>query len=352
VPGDPLWNLLSAGLHLSGSHGATSFPDVKGHSFTRTGNVTISTAQNRFAGGEGSAYFPGGASDRIVASASPDFSFTGTSLSISASIYPLAMPPGPGDNHCRLVLIGINSSSTAFCLDINTAGAFGVYVPLSGRNNLFTPNGVLTLNAWQDLEVSVFNRTCLLFLNGNLLASMANLDMPVAGNNPVKIGGDQSGYPSVDTPFTGYVSNLRILCKAGRHGSSYAPDTQPFPEGLELPQAVRARDPQPGIRSPAPAWKAVRSPAGSLLFDAEHGGRGRIVGTVKAKGETNYPVARRVRLLRKRDGALARETWSDAAGNYVFDHIRHDVVYILMSHDHTGLYNAVIDDAITPDLIP
>lgn len=350
MPGDPLWNLLSAGLHLSGSHGATSFPDVKGHSFTRTGNVTISTAQNRFAGGEGSAYFPGGASDRIVASASPDFSFTGLSLSISVSIYPLALPAA--GTQCRLILLGVNASATAFCLAVDSYGAFGVYVPLSGRNNLFTPAGVLTLNSWLDLEVSVFNRTCLLFHNGILLASLANLDLPSAGNNPVKIGGDQSGYPSVDAPFTGYMSDLRILCTAGRHGSSYAPDTQPFPEGLELPQAVRARDPQPGIRSPTPAWKAVRSPAGSLLFDAEHGGRGRIVGTVKAKGMPDYPVARRVRLLRKRDGALARETWSDAAGNYVFDHIRHDVVYILMSHDHTGLYNAVIDDAITPDLIP
>ncbi len=348
MPGDPLWNLLSAGLHLAGSHGATSFPDVKGHAFTRTGNVVISTAQNRFAGGEGSAYFPGGASDRIVASASPDFSFNALSLSISVSIYPLALPA----TQCRLILLGANGSSTAFCLAFDSIGAFGAYVPLVGRNNLFTAGGVITLNAWQDLEVSVFNRTVLLFRNGLLLASMANLDMPSAGNNAVKLGGDQSGYPSVDSPFYGYMSELRILCTAGRHGSSYAPDTQPFPEGLELPQAVRARDPQPGIRSPAPAWKAVRSPAGSLLFDAEHGGRGRIVGTVKAKGTPDYPLSRRVRLLRKRDGALARETWSDAAGNYVFDHLRHDVTYILMSHDHTGLYNAVIDDAITPDLIP
>ncbi len=350
MPGDPLWNLLSAGLHLAGSHGATSFPDVKGHAFTRTGAVAISTAQNRFAGGEGSAYFPGGASDRIVASASPDFSFTGLSLSISVSIYPLALPAA--GTQCRLILLGTNGNSTALAFGFDQYGTVFAYVPVTGKNYLYSPGGEVTLNAWQDLEVSVFNRTCLLFRNGILLASLANLDLPSAGNNPVKIGGDQSGYPTVDASFNGYLSNLRILCTAGRHGSSYAPDTQPFPEGLELPQAVRARDPQPGIRSPAPAWKAVRSPAGSLLFDAEHGGRGRIVGTVKAKGTPDYPLSRRVRLLRKRDGALARETWSDAAGNYVFDHIRHDVTYILMSHDHTGLYNAVIDDAITPDLIP
>ncbi len=350
MPGDYYWNTLSAGLHLSGSNGATSFPDVKGHSFTRTGSVVISTAQNRFAS-EGAAYFPGGASDRIVASASPDFSFNALSLSISVSIYPLALPPGPGDNHCRLILIGSNGSANALCLDINTAGAFGVYVPLTGKNNLFTFDGVITLNAWQDLEVSVFNRTALLFRNGLLLASMDNLDMPSTGNNAVKLGGDQAGNPVVDVPFYGYMSEVRIMCNAGRNGGAYLPATQPFPEGLAL-HAVRAADPQPGIRSPVPAWKAVRSPPGSLLLDAEYGGRGRIVGTIKNKGTPNYPVSRRVRLLRKRDGMLARETWSDAAGNYVFDRIRHDIPYVLISHDHTGLYNGVIDDAIFPDLIP
>jgi len=347
VPGDPYWNTLSAGLHLSGSNGATSFPDVKGHSFTRTGSVVISTAQNRFAS-EGAAYFPGGANDRIVASASPDFSFNALSLSISVSIYPLALPA----TQCRLILLGANGSSTAFCMALDSIGAFGAYVPLGGKNNLFTAGGVITLNAWQDLEVAVFDRTVLLFRNGLLLASMANLDMPSAGNNAVKLGGDQSGFPSVDSPFYGYMSELRIMCNAGRHGGAYPQISGPFEEGLAALHAVRAADPQPGIRSPVPAWKAVRSPAGSLLFDAEHGGRGRIVGTVKNKGTPDYPVSRRVRLLRKRDGVLARETWSDAAGNYVFDHLRHDLTYVVMSHDHTGLYNAVIDDAITPDLIP
>lgn len=349
MPGDYQWNLLTAGLHLAGSHGAISFPDVKGHSFTRTGSVAISTAQNRFAS-EGSAYFPGGASDRIVASSSPDFSFTGSSLSILVSIYPLALPAA--GNQCRLILIGVNSSATGFCLVIDSYGALGAYVPLGGRNSLFTPAGVLTLNAWQDLEVSVFNQTCLLFRNGILLASMANLDMPTAGNNPVKIGGDQSGYPTVDAPFNGYLSEFRLMCTAARHGGSYPQVSAPFPEGLEPPHAVLPAGTRPWTRQTLPAWRAVRSPAPDRLLDAEHGGRGRIVGTVKAKGTPDYPVSRRVRLLRKRDGVLARETWSDAAGNYVFDKIRHDVTYILMAHDHTGLYNAVIDDAITPDLIP
>ena len=107
----------------------------------------------------------------------------------------------------------------------------------------------------------------------------------------------------------------------------------------------------PLVQPALPAWKSVRQSPPALLLDAEHGGRGRIVGTVRATGTPNYPVARRVRLLRQRDGALARETWSGPDGNYVFDHIRHDLPYVLMSHDHTGLYNAVIADSVIPELI-
>lgn len=348
--GDPLWPLLKAGLHLSGSHGSTSFPDVKGHAFTRTGNVVISTAQSRFAS-EGSAYFPGGASDRLICAASADFLFTGAaSLSIAFSLYLLAYP-AIGD-HCRLINLGTNSSAQSFCFVVDGYHNCGAYIPIGGKNFLFSGGGEVALNTWQDFEVSVFNGNARIFKNGLIIAERTALDMPTGGtSNLVRIGGDQSGFPSVDVPLYGYLSELRIMCKSGRHDSAYVPNSGPFEEGFSL-DYVRAAPVVPLVQPALPPWKAVRSPAGSLLFDAEHGGRGRIVGTIKNKGTLNYPVSRRVRLLRKRDGLLARETWSDAAGNYVFDRIRHDIPYVLISHDHTGLYNGVIDDAIFPDLIP
>ncbi len=91
---------------------------------------------------------------------------------------------------------------------------------------------------------------------------------------------------------------------------------------------------------------------GALLVDVENGGDGRIVGTTKNIGTPDYPVSRRVRLLRKRDGQLVREGWSDAAGNYTFDHIRRDVEYVVLGHDHTGVYNAEVADSLLPDQMP
>ena len=83
------------------------------------------------------------------------------------------------------------------------------------------------------------------------------------------------------------------------------------------------------------------------LIDVYHGGTGTITGTVKDKGTPDAPVIRRVRLHRKVDGMLVRETWSAADGSYSFPYMAAQLYYVV-SHDHTGNFNAVIKDSITP----
>lgn len=348
MPGNLYWKDLSVGLHLAGANGATSFPDVKGHTFTRTGNVVISTAQSRFAG-EGSAYFPGGASDLLKCSAHADFGNATNSLSIAWSMYPLALPAA--GTSCRLIMIGTNGSTGTFTLHINEFGNLGGYIAASGYNSLFGVNGVVELNKWQDFEFSVFNRTAFLLKDRMLLASMSGLDMP-GGNFPkrIQIGGDDSGFASVDARYYGYLSEVQIQVYAGRLPSATAP-SGPFLETLELGLARAGTPPLALIRQTPPAHRILRQSTPALLLDTDNGGRGRVIGTTKNVGTPNYPVARRVRLLRKRDGGLAREVWSDAAGNYQFNNVRHDVDYVVMAHDHTGLYNAVVADTVTPELM-
>lgn len=104
--------------------------------------------------------------------------------------------------------------------------------------------------------------------------------------------------------------------------------------------------------------KAVGLPMQSLSFksvivqpslkDFVHGGAGSISGTVKDPGSpSDIPEHRRVRLHRKIDGMLIRETWSAADGTYSFPHIAVQSYYVT-SFDHTGDYNAVIKDSIVP----
>jgi len=343
---DPYWGWLSAGLHLAGSNGSTSFPDIKGNAFTRTGGVAISTAQSRFAG-EGACYFPGGSSDRLVCAETPNFSMSTGSLSLAFSIRPDLLP----SETVRLFMIGDDASSSSLTVEISSSGALGLGIPKGGLQWIAKAACVVA-GVWQDFEISVFGGVGFLFKDGLLLQTQNNMSMPVfGGSKRMLIGSDDAGISGFSGRYKGYLSDVRFMASVGRHAYDFTPAAVPFPDSLEL-RAGNASWPTPLLASTPLAWKAVFPSGPGLLLDTEHGGRGFRVGTTYNVGTPNYPVSRRVRLLRKRDGVLARETWSDIAGNYAFHKIRHDVEYVVLGHDHTGLYNAVVADTVTPELMP
>ena len=74
-------------------------------------------------------------------------------------------------------------------------------------------------------------------------------------------------------------------------------------------------------------------------------GSGTISGTVTIE---NIPGSRRVRLYRKHDGMLIRETWSAANGAYSFTNIDPAWEYFVVAHDHLRVYNGVIQDMLVP----
>jgi hypothetical protein len=301
MPGNLYLQHLSAGLHLAGAHGATSFPDVKGHTFYRTGAVAISTAQSRFAG-EGSAYFPGGVNDLIKCDAHADFGSSGSSLAISFSMRPLAYPVG---QDVRLIMIGTNGNAGSFFVAITPSGSVYFGIAASGTSSTGSAAGAVALNAWNDVIFTVTGGYGQLFVNRALIGGQASQSMPSAGGSKrVQIGGDNSGFWSVDGRFYGYLSEVEIQLAGARMPPVVAP-TAPFLDYLGIGVAAAVPAPVPVIRLPVPAHRILRQGTPGLLLDTEHGGRGQIVGTTHNVGAPNYPVSRRVRLLRKRDGVLA-----------------------------------------------
>ncbi len=108
-------------------------------------------------------------------------------------------------------------------------------------------------------------------------------------------------------------------------------------------------DPLPG----APSVRLQPRPLCRTRDLSETGGSGRIAGSVKVDSNPDYPVWRRVRLFDQRDNRLVAETWSDpVTGAYSFDYINPDRLYVVVSYDHTGVYNAEILDALAPELMP
>ena len=75
------------------------------------------------------------------------------------------------------------------------------------------------------------------------------------------------------------------------------------------------------------------------------GGAGTIQGTVTIE---NIPGARQVRLFDKRTGLVIGETWSSVTGHYEFNNIDPTREYFVVAHDHHRVYNAVVQDMLTP----
>mgnify|MGYP000862448990 CR=1 FL=1 len=348
MPGNLYLPCLSAGLHLSGADGATSFPDLKGHSFYRTGAVAISTAQSRFAG-EGSAYFPGGVDDLIKCDQHADFGDSGASMAISFSMFPTRLPPS--GQEIRLIMVGANDSYGTFFVGLTSSGGVCFGIAAGGTNATGNWSNAFVLNQWNDVLFTMFDGRAMISVNRVLVAWQDGQYVPSAGiPKRVQIGGDNSGDSSVDHRFQGYLADLEIQLRHGRQPPAMPP-TVPFADTLGIGIADARHGPIAALRVARPDIRILPSALSTLALDVEHGGRGRVAGTTKNVGAPDYPVSRRVRLLRKRDGLLARECWSDAGGNYLFDKVRHDREYVVMAHDHTGLYNAVVADTVTPELI-
>lgn len=166
-----------------------------------------------------------------------------------------------------------------------------------------------------------------------------------------------SGLPGSVFAAIGYVSSSSGGLATANFGDS--PFSQRIPEGF----AAYGNPALVGVPIPAFTCAAaiplvqlgsppitLRTPTTvTLLHDMNFGGPGTITGTVKEAGTPDAPVVRRVRLHRKIDGLLVRETWSAADGSYRFDRILIQPYYVV-SFDHLGNFNAVIKDSIVPEV--
>lgn len=113
-------------------------------------------------------------------------------------------------------------------------------------------------------------------------------------------------------------------------------DKLTLPTALRMPVNVRGYAPRPAKFD--------------MGFDR---GPFRITGTVKTKGTPHTPVRRRVALVEERAGRAIAQTWSDpTTGRYEFNNITDAHRYTVLAFDHTGLFDAVLADNISPERMP
>lgn len=220
-PPDPQFNYVTMLLHGDGTNGAqnNTFVDSSGNSLTCTRNGD--PAQGSFSpyGSNWSNYFAGGD--------------TRIQLANTANL-----DLGSGDFCFEFWFNGSKAYSTYSAAYAHIAGkgsgnGGGTYALAAYNSKLYfsgiTLTGTTTLQVgvWYHAAITRSGTTVRLFLNGVQEATTTSSTNLTSTAN-FGIGDRQSGDPSAQYPFTGYVSNLRIVKGSAVYTSDFTPSTTPL----------------------------------------------------------------------------------------------------------------------------
>lgn len=184
------------------------------------------------------------------------------------------------------------------------------------------------------------------YYNGNWLGGERTADF-AAAILPSSVG---SGWPS------SWGWNAGVSCIGMFSGACTLADIQLIEstaraefEGPDVSSYSAPLDPNRSINNPLALLPGqhpkVSAPLKAGWKNIYQGGSGTIQGTVTIE---NIPGARQVRLFDKRSGLLIAETWSTPTGHYEFNNVDAGKEYFVVAHDHLRVYNAVVQDMLTP----
>lgn len=204
-------------LHLDGANNSTTFTDVRGATITGVGSPHISTANFKYGG---SSLQLDGTSSYLVTPVSAAYGLGTGDFTIEGSF--------------NATDLGRNSQCF---LDTRSAGASTQVKPtifVQSNQILFYSNGVqraaasVSANTWYTVAWSRVSGTSYFFLNGTLIASVADT-FDYGSSNDILIGqvGDSRTSPYY---FGGYIDEVRVTKGLGRYTASYTVATSEFPD--------------------------------------------------------------------------------------------------------------------------
>lgn len=254
-------------------------------------------------------------------------------------------------------LVSINTDSSAYAqarIAANAAGNFHGLVENSVGGSWVTGSaaGSYTPGTWVHLAFVRSGNTVTLYVNG---VSVLTYTVSTVFNRRGVCTVGTTLMPGQEQYLDGEVYDVRFVKGVAVYSGNFTPPSAPI-EGASPPPAlpspprlylVRTRlGKMDGTTYPQNQRKARR--IGSkvpFFFYKDNAGNGVISGVVTIE---NIPGSRKVRLYRKQDGMLIRETWSAANGAYSFTNIDPAWEYFVVAHDHLRVYNGVIQDMLVP----
>ncbi len=297
--GDPLYTTYGKLLlRANGTNGSTTFTDESpaARTLTAVGGAQISTAWATYGG---SALALAGSTDAVSAASSSDFS--------------MAAPSSQFVVDFRVRLTSISTGTPwLFNFEIDSSNYWGMY-----------------LN------------------NGLLMISSVSGGVETHYNTGVTLGANTDYHIEIDKG-PGSFGALSVYVN-GTHAI--------LPQGDRILSGVLSGAFGPVMPSPAASAYGLTVDGTPVLSSAAKGlvinlqsaqffGTGTISGVVNVIS-TAAPY-RKVRVYDKASGVFARETTSDASGNYAFTNLDKTRAYYVTAFDNVGGYNATIEDWVTP----
>lgn len=201
-------------LHLQGTSGSTSFPDVAGGTvWTANGSAAISTAQGKF----------GGSSLSVTGSGSSYISTPNTNLYTFSGDFTVECWMYPSGTQGANATVTQGASSGAFQIGYDGSTQFGSASALVAWDVQSTT--LPTVNAWNHVAISRSGSTLRAFIGGTLTASATRTGGYSGGTGSAeRIGQNNTG---TAFPFAGYVQEYRVS-NIARYTSNFTPSSTPF----------------------------------------------------------------------------------------------------------------------------
>jgi hypothetical protein len=219
---DPNFANVVALLHMDGTDASTTFTDVKGKTFTASGNAQLDTAQSKF--GVSSGLFDG-TGDFVSSADNADFEFGSGDFTIEL----FARFNATSGN---ATLIGkLDSAATDYMsFGIVRSSTNLVFYASSSGGGFEIANGVtfatgLTTGVWYHIAVNRTGTAWRGYIDGvgtSLATSSASI---VNSSFSLRLGG-----PSDNAAYNGWLDEVRLTKGVGRYPANFTPPSAAFPD--------------------------------------------------------------------------------------------------------------------------
>ncbi len=208
---DPFWDMVSLYIKGNGVPGSAAIVDEKGHTFTKTGSILLSSDTSIYPGGT-SVQFNG--AQRLIAAAAAEFAMGTGDYTIEAWIN----QTGRAGNTNWMALN--NGSDNGIILQISGGGLAAASGSANGISFGVVPTKTRTFpfQVMSHFAITRQGANLRLFVGGIMVGILTNYTGNMS-DNTFCLGATNGGAG----PLTGYVNDLRITKGVARYTADFVP---------------------------------------------------------------------------------------------------------------------------------